>query len=282
LDEAGNPTEKFHKFRNVIAKHLPSGITLPPVPEPGKSIAIEQVTFDSSAAVFENLPQPVSNKAPLAFEDLDQAYGFVLYRAVLDTGKAGWLKIEGLRDYAIVYINGKQVAVLDRRLGQDSVFIGESPRNTRLDIWVENNGRINYGPYLTDNRKGIVGLVTLGGSEIQDWRMYGFPFTDMSGINFKGTSGNSNPAQPSCYKGTFTLKEREDTYLDMRSFGKGFVFLNGHNLGKYWNIGPQQTIYVPACWLKKGENEVIVFDALKQGHTILNSLREPILDEIEK
>ena len=82
------------------------------------------------------------------------------------------------------------------------------------------------------------------------------------------------------YKGEFKLTEVADTYLDMRKFGKGFVFLNGHNLGKYWQIGAQQTIYVPAVWLKKGKNEIVVFDQLKSGHQKIAALDHPILDSV--
>jgi beta-galactosidase len=277
LDEAGNPTAKYFIFKNIIAKHLAPGTVLPPVPKKKKAIVIENISFKQFSGLFDNLPKPVLSKTPVCFEDINQAYGYVLYRSVIKQAKPGYLTIGGLRDYAVVYINGKQMGVLDRRLEQDSLLISDVPAGARLDILVENNGRINYGPYLTDNRKGILQKVTLNGLEINDWKMYGFPFTDFAAIKF---STKTPTEQPSCYKGYFTLKETGDTYLDMRPFGKGFVFLNGHNLGKYWQIGPQQTLYVPAGWLKKGTNEIIVFDELKQGHSSLTSLQDPILNQL--
>jgi beta-galactosidase len=279
LDEAGNPTEKYFKFREIIAKHLPAGATLPPVPEKKKTIAIENIRLTQFSGLFDHLPPPVLSKTPLCFENMNQAYGFVLYRSTIKSAKEGLLKIDGLRDYAIIYINGKQTGVLDRRLKQDSLLLNEIPQNAVLDIWVENNGRINYGPYLTDNRKGITKKVTLNDAEIYDWKMYRFPFNDLKSIKF---TANTNKAEPGCYKGYFTLNETGDTYLDMHSFGKGFVFLNGHNLGKYWQIGPQQTLYVPAGWLKKGINEVVVFDELKHGHTSLSAIDHSILNENQK
>ncbi|MDP4261729.1 MAG: beta-galactosidase [Bacteroidota bacterium] len=277
LDEAGNPTEKYFKFREIIAKHLPPGSTLPAVPVKKKTIAITNILFTQFAGVFDNLPKPVLSKTPLCFEAIDQAYGFVLYRSVIKQAKPGYLKIGGLRDYAIIYINGKQAGILDRRLKQDSLLLNDILQNAMLDIWVENNGRINYGPYLTDNRKGILQRVTLNGTEIADWKMYSFPFSDLNTIKFKVKTPGS---QPGLYKGYFTLTETGDTYLDMRSFGKGFVFLNGLNIGKYWQTGPQQTLYVPAGWLKKGVNEIVVFDELKQGHTSLTALQDPILNQL--
>jgi beta-galactosidase len=276
LDEAGNATEKYMAFREIIKKHLPAGQTLPPVPEKKKAIAF-QIKLSAYAGLFNNLPKPVEAKKPMCFEDLNQAYGFVLYRTTLKGNEAGWLKIKEMRDYAIVYVNGKKTATLDRRLKQDSVKLSDIPANTVLDILVENNGRINYGPYLTDNRQGITQRVTLNGKEVLDWKMYKFPFFNVNGLKYTSEPANG---QPALYKGNFTLTEVGDTYLDMRTFGKGFVFLNGHNLGKYWQIGPQQTIYVPASWLKKGNNEVVVFDEQKDGHTTLDALSTSILSQL--
>ena len=275
LDEAGNATDKYFRFRAVIQKHLPAGVSLPPVPGKKKTIAISNIALNRFAGLFDRLPAPRLSDKPLCFEDLDQAYGFILYRSTVSA--PGYLKIEGLRDYAIVYIDGRQAAVLDRRLGQDSVLIPAARAGASLNIWVENNGRINYGPYLTDNRKGIIGKVLLNGVEIRGWKMYRFPFNSLFGVHF---SAKLPAAQPTLYKGSFVLSETGDTYIDLRGFGKGFVFLNGHNLGKYWGIGPQQTLYVPAGWLKKGKNEVVVFDALPGAHSSLSTLKDPILNQL--
>jgi beta-galactosidase len=274
LDEAGNPKAKFLQFRKVIAKYLPANVKLPPVPEKKATIAINHIKLAAFADVFNSLPQPVISKKTLCFEDLNQGYGFVLYRTQISKG--GVLKIIAMRDFAIIYLNGKKITKLDRRLNQDSVTLQNISPKTVLDILLENNGRINYGPYLTDNRQGITEKVTLQGTELYNWQMYKLPFSNLNGLKFSPrTLLNEFPA---LYKGSFELSRVGDTYLDMRQFGKGFVFLNGHNLGKYWNIGPQQTIYVPAVWLNKGKNEVVVFDELKTRHTELNALNEPILD----
>ncbi|HEY4147889.1 MAG TPA: beta-galactosidase, partial [Chitinophagaceae bacterium] len=268
------------KFREVIARHLPPGAVLPPVPVKKKAIAINDIKLTGFGGLFTNLPAPVLSATPLCFEDLNQAYGLVLYRTTLSSLKQGYLKITALRDFAVVYINGKQTGTLDRRLEQDSLLLNDIPEHAMLDILVENNGRINYGPYLTDNRQGITQKVTLGGEELHQWKMYGLPFANLQGIRFDENKPGIHTVQPGCYKGAFTLDEPGDTWLDMRGFGKGFVFLNGHNLGRYWQIGPQQTLYVPAVWLKKGVNEVVVFDLLKHGHTLLTSLSGPVLNQL--
>jgi beta-galactosidase len=274
LDEAGNPTDKYIAFRNVISKYLKPGTVLPPVPEKHATIAINRIKLSQFSPIFQNLGKPVLSKQPLSFEDLNQAYGFVLYRTHIPTVQGGWLKLNALRDYATIYINGKRIGILDRRLKQDSIAIPAVAPNSVLDILVENNGRINYGPYLSDNRQGITNIVTINGQEIINWSMFKFPFTNVSNVKYSDKIYKNSPG---LYKGYFNLSRLGDTYLDMRPFGKGFVFLNGHNLGKYWNIGPTQTIYIPASWLKKRQNEIIVFDQLKNGHLSVSALNNPIL-----
>lgn len=290
LDEAGNPTPKYFKFREIIQKHLPPGEKLPPVPASNKTMSIKNIKLTGMAPLFLNLPQPVISDKPLCFEDMNQGYGFVLYRTKLKAASSGLLKIKEMRDFATLYVNGKRIAVLDRHFKQDSVQLDQIPANATLDILVENNGRINYGPYLTDNRQGITEKVTLGGSELTGWKMYKFPFTALPNAKYlpagthviPGWHTTVIPNGPALYKGTFTLSKTADTYLDMSQFGKGFVFLNGHNLGKYWYIGPQQTLYVPKSWLKVGQNKIVIFDELKGGHTSIRAIDKPILNMVVK
>ncbi|OOQ60064.1 glycoside hydrolase family 35 protein [Mucilaginibacter pedocola] len=283
LNEAGEPTAKYYKFREVIARHLPPGETLPDVPGKKRmTFALEVIKFSGKSNLLSNLPVPVESEKPQSFEDIDQGYGFVLYRTTLKDAAKGLLKIKEMRDYATVYLNGKRISVLDRRLKQDSLELNSPEANAVLDILVENTGRINYGPFLTDNRQGITEKVTLNGQELLGWKMYRFPFSSLAGTKYTPIASADNLEQPALYRGTFSLRGLGDTYLDMHGFGKGFVFINGHNLGRYWNIGPQQTLYVPAVWLKKGVNEVVVFDQLKSGHTELSTLNHSVLGELVK
>lgn len=275
LDEAGNPTEKFHAFRKVIARYFPAGESLPPVPVKKPAIRIPDIALEQHADLFSQLPLPRRSDKPLSFEDLDQAYGFVLYRTRIKKG--GLLKLQELRDYAQVYVDGIYKGSLDRRLNQNAVDLTGISTETVLDLWVENNGRINYGPFLNDNRHGITESVSLDGQVISGWELYRFPFKTPGKFSFSRKK-EMKENRPALYKGSFTLNQLGDTYLDMRNFGKGFVFLNGRNLGKYWNIGPQQTVYVPASWLRKGKNEVLVFDELKSNHTQLSSSDHAMLD----
>jgi beta-galactosidase len=280
LDEAGNATPKFMDFRKVIEKRLKPGEHLPPVPAPKPTMQIPTISLTQTAALTNNLPLPKSSAKPLTFEDLNQDYGFVLYRTSLQNAKSGMLKLKELRDYAIIMVNGQTVGTLDRRLNQDSLLVNLPAGKVTLDILVENMGRVNFGKYLLQNKKGITEKVLLNHTELTNWNMYSFPFADLSKIKYQPTATKDNT--PIIKKGMFNLTTVADTYLDMRNWGKGVVWVNGHNLGRYWSIGPQQTLYLPAEWLKKGNNEIEVLELLKPTQTKLSAIEKPVLDQLQK
>lgn len=278
LDEAGNATYKFMEFRKVIEKYLPTGTILPAVPAAKPSIQLPAINFTQTISLFDVLPKAKLNATPLTFEDLNQAYGFVLYRTIISDATSGVLKIKDLRDYGIVFINGKRVGVLDRRLKQDSLNIAIPTGKFVLEILVENLGRINYGPYLLKNTKGITDKVVLAGKEIKNWQMFSLPFNNITTIAFKNKKILSNT--PVIKFASINVSTVADTYLDMSNWGKGTVWVNGHNLGKYWSIGPQQTLYVPAEWLKKGENKIVVLELIKPEQNVLESTEKAILSKL--
>lgn len=278
LDEAGNATPKFMAFRKVIEKYLPASKILPAVPPAKPAIAIPTIQLTGFASLLNNLPEAKISEKPLTFEQLNQAYGYVLYRTEISGGKTAKLKINGLRDYAIVMVNGKTAGKLDRRLNQEELSIALPKGKVKLDILVENLGRINFGKYLLQNNKGITGAVTVNNEEVKNWKMYRFPFNNVNAIKFK-TVGQSGQA-PKLLHGKFNLTKVGDTYLDMSNWGKGVVWVNGHNLGRYWSIGPQQTLYLPTEWLKKGQNDIVVFELFKSG-TKLSSLKTPVLNKLQ-
>ena len=285
LDEAGNATPKFMLFRQIIRQHLPPGTPLPDVPPAKPALSIPSIRLSNSVALLDQLPAPRHSDTTLTFEDLHQAYGFVLYRTVLPTtATGGTLSIKGLRDYALIFVNGQRCGVLDRRLKQDSLTLPAAAGGSTLDILVENLGRINFGKYLLQNKKGIIGQVTLAGQPLKGWDMFGLPFDKAPGgtTSSKKTSGSTPPGIPVLRKGTFTLQQAGDSYLDMRNWGKGVIWVNGHNLGRFWEIGPQQTVYLPAEWLKKGTNEIEVLELLKPEQEELQGLDKPVLDQVKK
>jgi len=216
---------------------------------------------------------------PQTFEDLNQGYGYVLYSKHFTQPINGKLEIKGLRDYAIVYINGERAAELNRNTNTYSCNIDISS-NATLDILVENMGRINYGAEIVHNLKGIISPVTIDGNVIEgNWNMYKFPMDKEPYL--QSYPNNYKKDQPVMYEGNFSLSKTGDTFLDMSKWGKGIVFVNGHNLGRYWNVGPQQTLYLPGCWLKKGKNEIKVFEQLNiEEQKEIRGIKTPVLDEL--
>jgi beta-galactosidase len=277
LDEAGRPTPKYYRFRDGIAKHLPAGARLPDVPPARPTIAVPRFDLEQAASLLDALPSPVKSERPLSMEDIGQSYGYILYRTRIDAPAAGPLVITELRDYAVVLVNGRRIASLDRRLKQHSVNLAISQAPATLDILVENGGRINYGPRLTRNRKGITEKVTLAGRELTGWEIFPLPMEDISAVRFARQGSSSAPL---LRKGTFHIDAPGDTFLDMRGWGKGCVLVNGHNLGRFWRIGPQQTLYLPGAWLRKGANEIVVLDLENAAQTSVAGLRDPILNQL--
>lgn len=278
LDEAGNATDKFMKFRAVIARHLPKGEKLPDVPAAKPSMALNAITFDKEIGIFDYVGPGKVNENPLTFEDMNQAYGYMIYQTKVTGGAKTELKINGLRDYGIVFIDGVRKGILDRRLGQESMMLKVPAGTHSLEIFVENMGRINFGPNLLKNKKGIVGEVTFGGKVLKSWTMFSLPFDKVETSKIKETK--SAKQTPVLKLASFEVAKPLDTYLDFRKWGKGVVWVNGHNLGKYWSIGPQQTVYLPAEWLKKGKNEIVILELNKPEINQLSSLEQPILDQM--
>ncbi len=276
MDEMGRPTDKYFALRDVLKKFLAPGEMLPDVPATTPVIEIPKIEFTESASVFDLLGKPVKSEKPLSFEDLDQGYGYVLYRTKISNAAGALLKINKLRDYAVVLVDGKRIATLDRRDGQDSVMLTNA--GATLDILVENGGRINYGRQILDNRKGITESVTLGDNELTGWEMFKLPFDKVPKLKAKLASATA----PFVARGVFELSQIGDTFLDFRGWGKGIVFVNGHNLGRYWHIGPQQTLYCPGVWLKKGRNEIAIFEQIKDGIQPFAGIKTPVLDQLNK
>jgi beta-galactosidase len=273
LDEAGRPTEKFFALRNVIKKHLPIGTSLPELPTPLPMIEFPRFELKESASLFSVIGQPIRSERPQTMEAVGQNYGFMLYRKQLDQAAKGALEITEARDYALIFQANKKLGTLDRRLNQ-TLIDAELREDAPLDILVENMGRVNFGQDMVTDRKGITEKVTLGGAELKNWEIYPLPLEDLSRLKF---NAKSKPA-PAFYRGVFKLTSIGDTYLDMRGWGKGFVWVNNHNLGRYWRIGPQQSLFVPATWLKKGRNEIVILDLEDGRMRSIQGIKELIFE----
>ncbi len=276
LNESGRPTPKYFAFHDVITRHLED--PPPDVPPTDSAMTIPSFTLDEAASLWTALPHPIHVDRPRSMETFGQSYGYILYRTTLRGPVSGMLVVRDVRDYALVYVNGQLAGALDRRLGQDSLTVEAPAGAARLDILVENTGRVNFTRALRDERKGITQSVSLGGTTLTGWDVYPLPMA--TAPNRKFTRGN--PDGPAFYHGTFTLDRTGDTFLDTRDWGKGTVWVNGHQLGRFWHIGPQQTLYVPGPWLNAGRNEVVVFDLERPGTRSMQGLASPILDEVER
>ncbi|MBF0759793.1 beta-galactosidase [Dysgonomonas mossii] len=289
ISEAGWVTPKYDSLRNVIKKYV--NYSLPKVPAAIPVIEIPSIKLDKIATLDGLNSKVVENNKPMTFEQLNQGYGYVLYKKHFNQPISGTLKINGLRDYAIIYANDEKVGELNRYFNQDSIDV-DIPFNSTLEILVENMGRINYGSEIVHNTKGIISPVVINGMEIEgDWQMYQIPMDeapDFSKMQQSSVYSNTESAAkrllgaPALYKGTFNLTETGDTFLDMEDWGKGIVFINGKNIGRYWNVGPQQTLYVPGVWLKKGQNEIVIFEQQHdKHHAEVRTTKVPVLTNLK-
>jgi beta-galactosidase len=275
LDEAGRPTKKFFLLRDVITKR--TGVTPPPLPAPMPIAAIPPFPLNESASLWDSLPAPVEAETPKSIESLGQAYGYVLYRTQITGPVRGPLDLGDVRDYAAVYVDRKLAGTIDRRLGQTSLSLDLGAGKFTLDVLVENSGRINFGPHLPDGRAGIVNAVSLAGQTLSGWKMYSLPMASPEFIKkWKKDEGARPMPGPAFHRGSFTLQTPADSFLDTSALGKGFVWVNGHNLGRTWNIGPQKSLYLPAAWLHTGRNEVVVFDYTDVHGVTLRGLSDPL------
>ncbi len=288
ITEAGWATPKFDSIRNVIQKYVSD--KLPRIPDPIAVIEIPAVELTRVADVLSYLRRQDARTAdkPMTFEELGQGYGYVLYSRNFNQPVSGELEVAGLRDYATLYVDDVPAGELNRYYNRYTAPV-DIPFNTTFDLLVENMGRINYGAQITENNKGIVSPVKVGGNAIEGgWAMRGLPMDVQpdfgtiapSCLHPVGEAADLK-GRPLLYEGAFTLDRTGDTFLDMSAWGKGIVFVNGHNLGRYWSVGPQQTLYVPGVWLNEGENTVVVFEQLsKEIHTELLSTKVPVLKDL--
>ena len=271
LDEAGRPTAKFQALREVIRKYLPAGTELPALPAPLPVIAVPRFELRESAPVTARLGTPLRSPSPLAMEAAGQSYGYILYRKKLGRAAKGKLEFGDVRDYAVVYQGDRKLGTLDRRLKQTSLDV-DLDTDQPIDILVANLGRVNFGAALVSDRKGIIGKVTLASEELRDWEIYPLPMDDPGRWPFA-----AKPVRgPALHRGTFRLDTVGDTFFDLRGWGIGALWVNGHCLGRYWRVGPQQSLFVPSMWLKRGENEVILLDLEEGGSGWLAAAADPV------
>ena len=282
ISEPGWTTDKYFQLRDLLKNYLPAGEQLPEIPEAFPVIEIPEVEFTQVAPLFSNLPEAKESMDIQPMEAFDQGWGTILYRTTLQepVENGTTMKITEVHDWAQVFADGKLLARLDRRRGEFALQLPVLKKGTRIDILVEAKGRVNFDESIHD-RKGITEKVELvrgkQSAELKNWTVYSFP-VDYSFVQDKRYKNGTAQTMPAYYRTTFRLDKVGDTFLDMSTWGKGMVWVNGLAIGRFWEIGPQQTLFMPGCWLKEGENEIIVLDLKGPEKASIRGLKKPILD----
>ncbi|MBQ8673836.1 MAG: beta-galactosidase [Bacteroides sp.] len=293
ISESGQTTPKYWELRKTLAKYM-DGRKQSKVPALIKPITIPAFRFTEMAPLFDNLPAAKRDASIRTMEEYDQGFGSILYRTTLpQLDQPSLLTVNEAHDYAQVFIDGKYIGKLDRRNGEKQMKLPACRKGARLDILVEAMGRINFGRAIKDFKgitKSVEVTIDIDGRpftcNLKNWEV--FNLTDSydfyQGMNFRPIESLTDELGqriPGCYRATFRLNRKpSDTFLNFETWGKGLVYVNGHALGRIWEIGPQQTLYVPGCWLKKGENEVLVFDIVGPKEARSEGLNEPLLDQL--
>ena len=268
-------------YVNLLADYMDEGKTQSEVPAAKPIIEIPEFEIKEVAPLFGNLPEPKTSENIQPMEQFDQGWGTILYRTTLPAVTSGTtLLITEVHDWAQIYANGKLLGRLDRRRGENSLKLPALAAGTQLDILIEAMGRVNFDKAIHD-RKGITEKVELLNESsthgLKNWQVYSFP-VDYPFVKEKKYAPGKKLDGPAYYRATFNLEEAGDVFLDMQTWGKGMVWVNGKAIGRFWEIGPQQTLFMPGCWLKKGENEIIVLDLLGPEKATIKGLDKPILD----
>lgn len=272
INEQGNPTKEYHQYREIIGNALKGKEKLPPIPKPIPSVEIRDFTPRFFANLRDNTETfPFRNggkfKDAPYFEAFGQNQGLAFYRTRVPAGAAGTLDFDGIHDYAHIYLDGKLIATVDRRMKKQPVAVPAREKAAELEIMVEGMGHINYGGKMESDRKGIVGEVRLDGKALKNWTVVPKTLSADSVADAKKAEAQDKSVPGGHFRGTFNLSKVGDTFLDMSKWGKGVLYVNGHNLGRYWSqtmdgkpVGPQLRLYCPAPFLKRGKNVVDVVE----------------------
>ncbi|MBQ9465879.1 MAG: beta-galactosidase [Muribaculaceae bacterium] len=284
INEWGLPTDKFDRLRGVLLRDNPLAM-IEAVPEPPHPIvSLPALRLSDHAPLHAAATGSIHSERPLTFEQMDMGFGAAIYTATLADAATDstTLDVPGCHDWARVTLDGRPVGTLNRAKGTTTLRLPPHAAEARLELLVEGMGRINFGRGINDH-KGIIGDVSVNGRAVTDWDIALLPDEYSVAANaFLNTQQDAPAGKAGYYRGTFvtdSLHRIGDTFLDLSHWGKGQVWVNGHALGRFWHIGPQQTLYLPGCWLQEGENEVVVLDLIgPEGEPTIAGLAEPILD----
>ena len=260
LTEDGQITEKYRRLKEINAKHT----SIPEVSFSTNIIKKDYGTLQltnkvSLFSVLNDISTPVSKAYPVSMEQLGQNYGYTLYRSNLTYEKTfEKIRLWKANDRANIFIDESLNKILyDRELLEEHEVSATIQANSQIDILMENMGRVNFGPRMDEQRKGIDGGIQINGHLHHDWEMYTLPLDNIDKVDF---SKDYKENAPAFYQFTFEVDEIGDTFLDFEGWGKGCAFVNGFNIGRFWEIGPQKRLYIPGPLLNIGTNEIILFE----------------------
>lgn len=277
LNEQGNPTEKYCAVQKMMATYYPQYPQEEPLIKeclPARTLSLTAKT--SLFANVHNIAQVETSLYPKRMEELGQHTGYLLYETdvEMDAPEERLRIIDG-RDRAQVYVNDRHLATqYQTEIGEDLLIKGDEKSSVNLKILLENMGRVNYGHKLLadSQRKGIRTGVCVDLHFHLQWKQYSLELQDLSRLDFSKEWQENAPA---FYRFDFRLDCVYDTYIDMRGYGKGAVFVNGHNLGRFWEVGPTTSLYVPHGFLKEGDNTIIVFETEGRYQETLQLVQQP-------
>ncbi len=315
INEYGHATPKFWELRKMMEKYN-DGKALPAVPKDvAPIITVPKFELKEFSSIFNGedsqFKLPIRKEGGLmTFEEMDMGWGSMLYTTTMPEIPAQSVITADFHDFAQVFINGKYIGKIDRVKNEKSLTLPPVKKGDELEILVEAMGRINFGRAIKDF-KGIVGEVAITAEvegiettwKPQNWVKFGLPDSyekaadafvhnnDYTKAENEGQRLGKKPqwnvdgldlvSKRGYYRGYFNLTKVGDTFLNFETWGKGQVWVNGHALGRIWSIGPQQTLYVPGCWLKKGKNEIIVLDVVGPKEAVVWGQAEPELNKLQ-
>ncbi len=294
INEYGQPTPKYYELREMMQKYAEE--KLPAVLKPAAPIiTVPKFSLEKVMRISDYQTAQRQSRDVLTMEDMDCGWGMIEYTTTLpEVAEKSVLTLNDCHDFAMVYVDGKYIGKIDRVKNEKSIVLPPVKKGQVLNILVEAMGRINFGRAIKDF-KGITHEVLLqaevDGHEMT-WNLKNWSIISMSddydAIKKAMSEGHNDMKRRETifsdggyFKGEFTLKKVGDTFLNFETWGKGQVWVNGHAMGRIWSIGPQQTLYIPGCWLKKGKNEIIVLDIMGPKEPVVWGQAEPELNKLQ-
>jgi len=285
LDEAGNPTPKYWAFRSVLARYADlDDHDVPAMPSPAPELSVPMTTTVPLWDVVEGLDHWVtSDNGPLSNDDVGHSSGFSIYRTRIHASGPAALVIEEVRDRAQVFLDRQSMGTLSRDHHERTLALPADARGT-LEILVEDQGRVNYGPRLGE-AKGLIGAAGINGEAILEWELLPLDLNNIDAVSRRLAGPEAKQplilAGPAFARAVFDLATPSDLFLDTKAWGKGVVWINGFCLGRYWSRGPQHTLYVPGPILREHGNEVIVLELHATVAPVVSFVPDPNLGHTE-